>query len=202
MERILKVIDAFSKRNINSKLFESREDLMSEIMEEIKNDELVAIGGSMTVEELGLYDKLIERGNNVLWHWKVPNEQKLDVLRKALFSDIYLTSSNAITEDGKIINIDGVGNRVAAMFFGPKKVRIICGVNKICKDYEDAMKRIKEVACPKNAKRLGREVPCSKVEKCTDCKSSERMCMVTSIIETAPPLIDFKVYILNEEIGY
>lgn len=202
MEKFEVLAKNLKKRNIDSKFFEDRDELRRELINEISSDEVVGIGGSMTVEDLGLYDDLINRGNKVLWHWKAPVEERMNVLREAIFSDVYLSSANAITEEGRIINIDGVGNRVAAMFFGPKKVRIICGINKICKDYDDAINRIKTEACPNNARRLNRSVPCAAVDKCMDCKSEERMCMVTSIIEAKPPTIDFKVYILNEEIGY
>ncbi|WP_066068443.1 lactate utilization protein [Alkalithermobacter thermoalcaliphilus] len=202
MDRVHKVIENLKKRKINAKFFKDRQELIDEIIREIDIQDLVAIGGSMTIEQLNIYDKLLDRGNNVLWHWKVSNDEKMNVLRKAIFSDVYLTSTNALTEDGKIVNIDGVGNRVASMFFGPKKVIMVCGINKICKDYDEAIKRIKEIACPQNARRLQRNVPCAKLDKCMDCTSSERMCMVTSIIQMCPPLIDFKVYILNEEIGY
>ncbi|SHJ97199.1 lactate utilization protein [Tepidibacter formicigenes] len=202
MKNIEIILKNLKSRRIEGKFFETREELKKELLNEISEDDIVAIGGSMTIEDLGLYNDLLDKGNKVLWHWKVKQEEKMDVLKKAIFSDVYLSSTNAILEDGRIVNIDGVGNRVAAMFFGPKKVRIICGINKICKDYDDAMNRITTVACPKNAKRLNRNTPCANLEKCMDCKSEERMCMVTSIIEAKPPTIDFKVYILNEEIGY
>jgi hypothetical protein len=202
MEMIQGVMKNLHDRKIENKYFGSREELVEELLKEISIEEIVAIGGSGTVESLGIYDKLIERGNDVLWHWKVGPEKRMEIFKKALFSDVYLTSCNALTEDGRILNIDGNGNRVAAMFFGPKKVRIICGVNKIAKDYDDAMNRIKTVACPQNARRLERKTPCAVTENCSDCKSPDRMCTVTTIIEQKPPFVDFKVYILNEDIGY
>ena len=196
------VIQNLSERKIESKYFESREELVEELLNEISTEELVAIGGSATVESLGIYDELVNRGNNVLWHWKVAPEERFELLKKAILSDVYLTSCNALIEDGRILNIDGNGNRVAAMFFGPKKVRIICGVNKIAKSYDDAMNRIKTIACPQNARRLQRKTPCAVTENCSDCKSPDRMCTVTTIIEQKPPCVDFKVYILNEDIGF
>jgi len=202
MENIKNIMQNLLTRKIESKYFETKEDIVNELLNEISTEELVAIGGSFTVESLGLYDKLLEKGNNVLWHWKVEPEKRMELFKKAIFSDVYLTSCNALLEDGRILNIDGVGNRVAAMFFGPKKVRIICGVNKIAKDYDDAMNRIKTVACPQNARRLERKTPCAVTENCNDCKSPDRMCTITTIIEQKPPLIDFKVYILNENIGF
>jgi LUD domain len=202
MEMIQDVMKNLSARKIPSKYFKTKEELVEELLKEIPMDEVVAIGGSSTVESLDIYDELVKRGNDVLWHWKVEPEKRMELFKKALFSDVYLTSCNALTQDGKIINIDGNGNRVAAMFFGPKKVRVICGLNKIAKDYDDAMNRIKTVACPQNARRLERKTPCAVTENCSDCKSPDRMCTVTTIIEQKPPFVDFEVYILNENIGY
>jgi hypothetical protein len=202
LENLNNIIGALKKRNIPAEIFNTKEELKLHLLEEINKDEKVAIGGSISVEELGLYDELINRGQNVLWHWKVAPEKRVELLKEAIFSDIYLCSTNAITEDGKLINTDGTGNRVASMFFGPKKVRIIIGKNKIAKDYDSAMSRIKEVACHKNAIRLGRKTPCASAPKCLDCKSAERMCTVTTIIEAKPPMVDFKVYLVNDNLGY
>lgn len=201
-ERIKTVIDNLGKRRIEAKYFENSEAVVKELMEEIGTDELVAFGGSKTLDALGLYEKLTERGNQVLWHWRVEKEKVTETLRKAIFSDMYLSSCNALTEDGRIINIDGTGNRVAATFFGPKKVRIIAGVNKLCPDYEAAINRIKTVACPLNARRLSRNTPCAKIDNCADCKGTERMCTVTAVLEAKPPTIDFKVYLVGESLGY
>lgn len=201
-ERIKSVIANLEKRHIEAKYFDSREDLVKTLLEEIDVKEKVAFGGSKTLDALGLYEKLSGRGNKVLWHWRVEKEKVMDTLREALFSDVYLSSCNALIEDGRIVNIDGNGNRVAATFFGPKKVYIITGVNKLSKDYDVAIERIKTVACPMNARRLNRNTPCAKVDKCMDCKGNDRMCTVTAIIEAKPPLMDFKVYIVNEELGY
>lgn len=196
------IISNLKKRRIEALYFENKESVISQILSEINYHETIAIGGSVTIDSLGLYDTLKEKGNNVLWHWKVPKEDRMELLKKAIFSDFYLTSCNALIEDGRIVNIDGTGNRVAAMFFGPKKVRIIVGINKIAKDYDSAIERIKTVACPKNARRLDRKTPCASQDKCFDCKGEDRMCMVTTIIESKPPTIDFKVYIVGEELGY
>lgn len=196
------LLENLSKRGIEAKFFETRAELKKDLLNEVNKDDVVAIGGSMSIQDIDVYDELVENSKEVLWHWKVEPSKRMELLKRAIFSDVYLASTNAILEDGRIVNIDGVGNRVASMFFGPKKVILICGINKICKDYDDAMNRIKTSACPQNARRLSLNTPCAKIDSCVDCKSEQRMCMVTSIIEKKPPTIDFKVYILNEEIGY
>ncbi|WP_099192477.1 lactate utilization protein [Tepidibacter mesophilus] len=202
MDKIKQLLENLRKRGIEAKFFETRDDIKKDILNEVDENDLVAIGGSMSIQEIDIYDNLVNKSKEVLWHWKVEPDKRMDLLKKAIFSDVYLSSTNAILEDGRIINIDGVGNRVASMFFGPKKVILVCGINKICKDYNDAMNRIKTSACPNNARRLNLNTPCAKIDSCIDCKNEQRMCMVTSIIEKKPPTIDFKVYILNEEIGY
>jgi L-lactate utilization protein LutB len=118
-------------------------------------------------------------------------------------ADFFIASSNAVTEDGALVNTDGTGNRIAAMFFGPKKVIIVAGVNKLVPDLEAAMKRIKDVAAPLNAKRLGLKTPCAKTENCYDCSSHERICKITAVMD-APSSHTEKVYVIlvGEELGY
>lgn len=202
MELLTKVMTSLQQRKIPVEIFNTKEDLKNHLLNEINLKEKVGIGGSMSIEELGIYDDLINRNQPVLWHWKVEPEKRASLLKEAIFSDVYLSSTNAITEDGRLINIDGNGNRVAAMFFGPKKVRVIIGKNKIATDYDSAIERIKEVACHKNAIRLNRKTPCASAPKCLDCKSNDRMCNITTIIEGKPPMMDFKVYLVNEDLGY
>ncbi|MDR5660050.1 lactate utilization protein [Serpentinicella sp. ANB-PHB4] len=203
-QRIKKVINNLNNRNINSTYFNNRHQLKEILLKETINiNDKVGIGGSMTIKELDLYKSLTKRGNTVYWHWMTDSKYQNEERRKASFnSDIYLTSSNAITENGEIINIDGVGNRVAAMFFGPKRVVVICGTNKICPDYNSAINRIKNESCPLNARRLGLNTPCSVSGKCMDCRSNERMCNITTVINNKPMDIDFSVYLVGETLGF
>jgi hypothetical protein len=120
---------------------------------------------------------------------------------KAAKADVYLTSTNAVTENGQLVNIDGTGNRVAAMIFGPKKVFVICGINKIASNLDTAMQRIKENTY-KNARRLKLKTPCAETEKCNDCRSPQRMCNITTIIERKPNKTAMEVIIIKEELGY
>ena len=117
--------------------------------------------------------------------------------------DWYLCSTNAITMNAKLINIDGNGNRVAAMFGGPKKVVLVVGKNKLAADLESGMARVKAVACSKNAQRFGLDTPCAITGKCVDCHHAQRICSVTTIIEQKPRLLDeLHIVLVDEELGY
>ncbi len=196
------VIENLRKRRINAESFSDRAKLVNYILTETQNDKTIGFGGSLTLEELGLYDILKETGKEVFWHWKVEPEERLDILHKAQNTDSYFSSTNAITLDGRLVNIDGNGNRVSSMIFGPKKVFIIIGKNKIAKDLDDAINRVKTVVCPNNARRLVRKVPCAITNECSDCKGIERMCNVTTIIEGNIPTIDMRVCLVDECLGY
>lgn len=195
------LIGQLRRRGLEAHFFESRAALEAFLSEEIKSADRIAFSGSMTLEELGLYDRFRAQGKEVLWHWKTEPENRLALLKKAMNAEVYLSSSNAITADGKLINVDGNGNRVAAMIFGIPKVILIVGRNKICKDTEEALQRIKKIATPKNAKRLGAQVPCIKTD-CPDCFASDRLCKVTTIIEGKPNLTQLIVCLLDEDLGY
>jgi len=117
-------------------------------------------------------------------------------------SDVFLSSTNALTVDGIIVNTDGVGNRVAGMIFGPRRVILVVGINKIVKDIDDAIWRIKNVATPMNAYRLGLNTPCAKLGYCMNCTSNVSICRVTTIIEYKPSRTDFTVVLVGEELGY
>ncbi|SDK60291.1 lactate utilization protein [Natronincola ferrireducens] len=201
-ERIKIVINNLEKRKIPAKYFSTREEAEKEILRETKNFKNIGIGGSMTIMEMKLHETLANKDKNVYWHWLVEPEERDETRRQAANADVYLTSTNALTENGELVNIDGMGNRVSGMYYGPKKVIVLCGVNKICHDLVSAMDRIKKEACPPNAKRLGLKTPCSITGSCNDCLSEERMCNVTVIINHKPMAVDLKVYIIGESLGY
>ncbi len=202
MEKIDVLIKNLEKRKIPARYFETKEAAAKAILEEISPGETVAIGGSMTIKDMNLYEDLKNAGNEVLWHWMVEPEKRKELLKEAAFTDVYLSSTNAITEGGELINIDGVGNRVSGMYFGHKKAIVVCGINKICTDVISAMDRVKQSACPQNAKRLNLKTPCAITNECTDCLTAERMCNVTTIISHKPMSTELKVYIVGEELGY
>ena len=197
-----KIVENLKKRGFDVEIFQTKDDARKKLIEEVGTGKKVGIGGSMTIKELDVYDELKENENDVLWHWMTEPKYVGGVLKEAMTADVYLTSSNALIENGTILNIDGNGNRVAAMFYGPKKVIMVCGKNKITSTYSEAMDRIKTVTCPKNARRLNRKTPCASTDKCNDCSSPDRMCMVTSLIEMKPPLMEYKIYLIEEEMGY
>lgn len=163
----------------------------------------VGIGGSVTIRELNLIDALTARGNIVIQHWQLPpDEDALTNMRKEQTSEYYLASSNAVTENGELINIDGTGNRVASMIFGPQKVILVVGINKIVRDVAEGLQRAKSVAAPMNAKRLGKKTPCAATGVCTDCDAPDRICRVTSIMEKKPDRTEIMVMFVGEEMGF
>ena len=153
----------------------------------------VGIGGSRTVEALGLYDRLAE-DNTVYWHWKEPGRATQE---KAMLAEVYICSANAVSETGEIVNIDGTGNRIAATVFGHQKVFIVAGTNKLAPDFESAVYRARNTAAVQNCARFGKKTPCQTDGKCHDCRSAERICNAMTVLwgpmngmETEVVLID------------
>ena len=169
----------------------------------IKPNESVGFGGSVTVQnDLDLYNELEKRGNPVYSHWYAADRSKAQ--GEAGKADWYLASTNAILGDGRLINIDGTGNRVASMIIGPEKVMLFIGRNKFVDGgIDDAIERIKRETCPPNARRLKLDkLPCGITGKCADCQSEQRMCRVTSIIEYPTRAIkEFHLVLIDAEHG-
>lgn len=163
----------------------------------------IGIGGSVTVEEMKLYDALASN-NEVYWHMRLPeNMSSMEIRKKANLADIYISSVNGIAETGEIINIDNTGNRVSAISFGHDKVYLIIGENKIASNYENALERARNIAAPLNAKRLGVKTPCAvKGDKCYDCKSPQRICRNFSVLYRKPTGCEYEVVLIHEKLGY
>lgn len=197
-------IENLRKRGFDARLCRNQDEAKTLIAEYIIPYGSVGLGGSMTLRQMQLPELAREHRAKVYDHWdfKLNAEEKLNILRKSLLADLYLASANAISANGKIFNIDGNGNRLAAMMFGPKKVVIVAGYNKIVNDEKAAMERIKNHVCGLNAKRLQRKTPCAESGKCLDCQSQDRICAITSIMERKPGLTDITVIIIEEELGY
>ena len=160
-------------------------------------------GGSYSVEEIGLIKALYERGNKMIDRSKAKDrEESLDIMRQALLCGTFLMSSNAITENGELFNIDGNANRVAALCFGPKNVLIVAGMNKIVRDMEAAYSRVRNYAAPVNAQRFNLETPCCKTGKCADCLSEQSIC--SEFVETrmSKPTGRIKVILVGENLGF
>lgn len=156
----------------------------------------VGIGGSMTVQEMGLAERLSKHAQ-VLSHWAGSTQQE------AAGAQVYLCSVNGAAETGELINIDGTGNRVASGLFGHEKVYFIVGRNKVAPDYDAALWRARNIAAPKNAQRLGRKTPCAvKGDRCYDCKSPERICRALVVYWEKPNSMDMEVVLVDEDLGY
>ena len=200
---IERTVKALSSNYFDAVSFMDRESLRAAVLKHIAPGLKIGIGGSMSVRGIGLLEKFNELDVELLDHWKegLSKEQTNSIRLSQLTCDLFLSSANAITEKGDIVNIDGFGNRINAMTFGPKKVIIIAGYNKIVPDVNAALDRIKRTAAPLNAKRLNLALPCAETGYCHDCKVDTRICRVTSIIQRRPSGTDVSVYLINEELG-
>ncbi|GAA0116262.1 lactate utilization protein [Clostridium senegalense] len=199
-----KVVKALEKNQFHAIYVDTKEEAENFIMYHIKSGDNIAFGGSQTIKAMNLKRKIRELGGNIIDHGEegLSKEEKLSIMRKELISDLFLCSSNAITLDGKLVNIDGAGNRVAAMSFGPKKVIIVAGINKIVENVEEGFKRIQNNVAPKNCKRLGVKNPCIIEGTCVNCNSQSRICRISSVITKRPMQSDISVIIVGEELGY
>lgn len=172
----------------------------------IPQGSLVGLGGSETIIESGLVEELRKLDIHLLDRYKkgIAKEEVNKMRREALLSDIFITSSNAVTVDGRLVNIDGTGNRVAAMIYGPSKVIFLVGMNKIVRTLEDALSRIKNHTAPLNAVRVGVETPCYHLGYCNDphCHPPNRICSQVVIIEANPTPGRIMVVLVGKELGF
>lgn len=192
MERVRKNLE---ERGFQTSYFATAKEAADYLDAQI-NGATVGIGGSMTIQAMGLSERL-SKHNEVIWHWEGGE------LRRAMLADVYLTSVNGLAETGEIVNIDGNCNRVAASMFGPKRVYYVVGCNKIAPDFEKALWRARNVAAPKNAQRLGKKTPCAvKADRCYDCNSPERICRGLSVLWRKPTGFEqAEVVLIEEELG-
>jgi L-lactate utilization protein LutB len=202
--RVDEAIKSLRKHEFEAAWVADRSSACNEIMKRIPPTKTVGMGGSMTLREIGLIDKLNEQSNVLYNHWKpgISKEESLKIRKAQQSCDVFLTSANAITLNGEIVNIDGFCNRIAAMTFGPGEVIIVAGKNKIVKDLPEAIARIKNFVAPMNAKRFGADTPCVKIGRCVDCDSPQRICRGTLILERRPFGTDILVMIVMEDLGY
>lgn len=202
--RINRTIEALKKNNMNGYFAKGKAEIIKIIEGIVKTGDVVSCGGSMSLFEVGIIDYLREGKYKLLDRYEegLSREEIENIFREAFFADAYITSTNAITEGGELYNVDGNGNRVAAMIYGPKKVIVIVGVNKIVKDVDEAIKRNKEISGPANNKRLNKSNPCTKLGYCTDCSSNERICNAYTLIKKQGNKDRIHVIFLNEELGY
>jgi len=200
VERTLK---ALKKNNFEALFVPNSKAAAEEVLTRIPDGATVGMGGSVTLIQIGLLDALSNKKVNLIRPFQQGKnaDEILELVRKCFASDIFLTSTNAITEDGKLYNVDASGNRVGAMFIGPKKVIVVSGVNKIVEDVEAAEKRVKGWAGPQNAKRLNRKTPCAETGVCSDCSSPDRICNIYVTLGKKPSRTEVAVILVGEDLG-
>ena len=193
------------KRNgFDAFLVQNTQEAHDLILGMVSEFETFGFGGSETVRELGLVEELQVMGKTVYDHWRpgLSAEEVQHMRIQQLHSDCFLCSANAISAQGEIVNVDSIGNRVSAMVFGPRKVMIVAGSNKIAPDLDGALRRVREVAGPMRAKSLGMETPCASNGECTDCHAPQRICRITTILHRKPMLTDTAVVLINQDLGF
>lgn len=212
---IEKTINNLRKNNMVAIFVKDRYEALEKVKELLKEGSKVATGGSKTLEECGVLDLLRSGKYAFLDRYKVglSKEERNDIFRESFFADFYITSSNALTEEGELYNVDGNGNRVSAMIYGPKEVIVLVGKNKITKNIDEAIKRVKEIAAPLNSERLDCKTGCLKNGKCislcketcgmTDgCDSDSRICCSYTVMARQRIKDRIKVIIADEELGF
>ncbi len=200
------IIKNLKKRNIDGTYFEKTEQAVASILKMIPDGSVVGLGGSESIIESGLVDALRKKDIRLLDRYKegVGKEEVWEMRKQGMLADIYVASSNAVTLDGKLVNMDGVGNRVAAMIFGPDKVILLVGMNKVVKNVEEAVARIKNYVAPRNAIRVNINTPCSKKGFCQEphCMPPHRICSQFVILESSMFPDRIKLFLVGEELGY
>lgn len=202
--RMERTAEALRKNNMFCECADSTEEALEIISELINEGDTVAVGGSMTLFETGIIDMLRDGPYNFLDRYAkdLTRQDINDIYVNTFSSDVFFTSSNAITEKGELYNVDGNGNRVAAMIFGPKSVIVVAGYNKIVKDIEAAKTRLEEIAAPANCVRLDMGTPCTVAGKCCHCNSDGKICADTVILGRQRTKDRIKVILVGEELGY
>ncbi len=198
------VVENLKKNNFAVHVAENKEEGAQIVRSLIEKGATIGVGGSVTIDQLDILGGLESEGHLIFNHNKagLTPQQVLDFRRRELTCDVFLTSTNALTEKGELVNIDGVGNRVAALTFGPKRVVVATGINKIVADVHAGIARIGSIAAPLNNKRLKKDMPCIKAGHCVDCQLPGRICNVTTITKKRPPLTDIHIVLIKEELGY
>lgn len=192
------------ERGFDAAVFATGKEASAFILADVPAGTQVAIGGSMTIKEMDLHTKLREAGHEVLWHWEAAPAERGALLHRAMNAPVYLCSANALTTDGLMVQSDGTGNRVAAQCYGPATVYVVIGRNKLVEGgYQQAVRRIKQIACPLNARRLNLPTPCGLTGSCdvSSCKAGS-MCHMILALEGAPGGKRTQVVLVNEDLGY
>ncbi len=197
-----KLRENLEKKGYVVNVFDKTEEASDYIASQI-HEKTVGLGGSATIHQMDLFAKL-SKHNVVYWHDQKPSDMSVMETRTAASrAEVYISSVNAISEDGDIVNIDNTGNRVAAITYGPSKIYLVIGENKVAENLERAIYRARNVAAPLNAQRLKRKTPCAvKGDKCYDCKSPERICRNLSVFWEKPTGAEYEVILIKEVLGF
>lgn len=201
--RIARAMESFDRRRFATHYSETSSDAVELFFSEVSPDESIGYGGSDTTRQLGIMGRLRSEGHNFLDRSRFGHsyDEQLDIRRRTLSADVFIASSNAVSIGGALVNIDGTGNRIAGLSFGPRRVFLFIGRNKLCDDLASAIHRAKNVAAPSLAIRLGRETPCVRTGRCHDCTSPDRICSNLSIIERCEPAGRINLLFINEDLG-
>jgi L-lactate utilization protein LutB len=200
-----KAVEALGQNGFTALYCRTTQEARDYILQEAATAQSVGFGGSRTIVDLNVQAELAEQGKEILNHG-IPGlapEAKMTVMRRQLTCDLFLTSSNAVTLSGWLVNIDGNGNRVAALTFGPKQVIVVVGRNKLVEgNLQAAIDRIKNYAAPPNARRLNLNTPCAKTGFCSNCSSPDRICRITTVIDRKSKTMDIRVLVVNADLGF
>jgi hypothetical protein len=202
-KQVERTIHALKKNNFETLFVPNSKVALEEVMKQITDGSTVGVGGSVSLAEAGILEALGRRNVHLIWPFQQAKneEERLRLIQKSFSADVFLSSTNAITEDGKLFNVDASGNRVGAMFIGPKKTIIIAGVNKIVKDLAAAEKRVREWVAPQNIKRLNRKTPCAETGVCADCSSPDRICNIYVTLAKKPSRTNIIIILVGERLG-
>ena len=182
----------------------SKDNALELILDMVSGYESFGFAGSDTTRALGVMEELKSKGKTIYDHWQqdLSKEEDLDIRLMQGRCDCFFCSANAVSVTGEVVNVDGVGNRTNAMTFGPKKVVIVAGMNKVTPDLESAIKRVRDIAGPMRAKSLGVDTPCAETGICNDCNAPQRICRITTILHRKPMLTDIAVILVNQPLGF
>jgi len=201
---ISKALDNFKKRNFDPYFFEKKDMAISFFFNNVNKEQTIGYGGSRTLSQLKIIERLRDEGFNLLDRNNESNtaETRAKLERETFFADVFIASVNAVSIEGQIVSLDLWGNRVCATGFGPKNVYLFIGYNKLVQDLNSAIYRTKNIAAVMNAIRFNKKTPCNKIGRCIDCFSEDRICATMTIIDWCHPKDRIKLLFINEELGF
>lgn len=204
-QRCRKAVAALATNGFNALYCATPRDAAEVVLAEAAGAASIGFGGSMSVVGLDVESRLREMGKEILNHSNpaLSRDERIEVMRRQLTCDLFLSGTNALTLSGELVNIDATGNRVAAMIFGPRKVIVVAGRNKLVDGTaREAIARVKSMATPPNSRRLKFKTPCASSGFCSDCNSPDRLCRATTILDRRPRMTEMTVLVVNADLGF